>query len=145
MRIIEPHIHMLARTTDDYQKMAVSGICAVVEPAFWLGNDRKYAGSFFDYFDLLLEFESQRAKKYGLVHYSCIGVNPKEANNIEIAKEVISKMGDYLDRDRVVAVGEIGLDKITDAEEEVLRIQIRLGIAVLINDALLKLLPESLL
>jgi len=128
MKIIEPHIHMLARTTDDYQRMAVSGICAVIEPAFWLGHDRKYAGSFFDYFDLLLEFESQRARKYGIEHYSCIGVNPKEANNIEIAKEVISKMGDFLDREKVVGVGEIGLDKITDAEEEVLRLQIRLGI-----------------
>ena len=92
MKIIEPHIHMLARTTDDYQKMAVAGICAVVEPSFWLGNDRKYAESFFDYFDLLIDFESQRAEKYGLKHFTCIGLNPKEANNIEVSRKVIAGM-----------------------------------------------------
>jgi len=127
MKIIEPHIHMLARTTDDYQKMAVAGICAVVEPSFWLGNDRKYAESFFDYFDLLIDFESQRAKKYGLKHFTCIGLNPKEANNLEVSRKVIEGMEAFLKRDTVVAVGEIGFDTLTDAEEEMFRAQLQIG------------------
>jgi predicted metal-dependent TIM-barrel fold hydrolase len=48
--IIEPHIHMYSRTTDDYQKMYKAGIRACVEPSFWMGADRRYAGTFFDYF-----------------------------------------------------------------------------------------------
>lgn len=127
MKIIEPHIHMLARTTDDYQKMAVGEICAVVEPAFWLGHDRKYAESFFDYFDLLIEFESKRAEKYGMKHFTCIGLNPKEANNLGVARKVIDGMKPYLERDTVVAVGEIGFDQITDAEEEMFRAQLRIA------------------
>ncbi|MDX9703653.1 MAG: TatD family hydrolase [Candidatus Auribacterota bacterium] len=127
MRIIEPHIHMLARTTDDYQKMAVGGICAVVEPSFWLGHDRKYAESFFDYFDLLIEFESRRAEKYGMKHFTCIGLNPKEANNIDTALKVVEGMKRFLDRSTVVGIGEIGFDQITDAEEEMFRAQLRIA------------------
>ncbi|MCY2929026.1 MAG: hydrolase TatD, partial [Planctomycetota bacterium] len=37
MVIIEPHIHMYSRTTDDYQAMYAAGIRACVEPSFWLG------------------------------------------------------------------------------------------------------------
>jgi len=41
MKIIDPHIHAIARTTDDLEAMATAGIVAVVEPAFWLGSDRR--------------------------------------------------------------------------------------------------------
>jgi predicted metal-dependent TIM-barrel fold hydrolase len=51
MRIIEPHAHMIARVTDDYERMALAGIEAVVEPAFWLGAPRTSAGTFVDYFE----------------------------------------------------------------------------------------------
>jgi hypothetical protein len=43
MRFIDPHIHMSARTTDDYERMAAAGIVALIEPAFWLGQPRTLA------------------------------------------------------------------------------------------------------
>ena len=79
--IIEPHIHMIARTTDDYMAMRANGIRVCVEPSFWLGENRRYAGSFFDYFRLSLEFEHTRAARYGIDHWSAIGMNPKEAGS----------------------------------------------------------------
>ena len=87
--IIEPHIHMIARTTDDYMAMRANGIRVCVEPSFWLGENRRYAGSFFDYFRLSLEFEHTRAARYGIDHWSAIGMNPKEAENRKLADEVI--------------------------------------------------------
>lgn len=62
MVIIEPHIHMYSRTTDDYQAMYSAGIRACVEPSFWLGSNRRYAGTFWDYFALILDFEMVRAE-----------------------------------------------------------------------------------
>ncbi len=41
MKIFDPHCHMVSRVTDDYEKMALAGVRAVVEPAFWLGEPRK--------------------------------------------------------------------------------------------------------
>jgi predicted metal-dependent TIM-barrel fold hydrolase len=110
MKIIEPHIHMFSRTTDDYQAMYNAGIRVCVEPSFWLGSNRRYAGSFFDYFRLILEFETLRAARFGIDHYSAIAFNPKEAENIGLVEEVLEGMGEYLDHPRCVAIGEIGLN-----------------------------------
>ncbi len=116
MIIIEPHIHTLARTTDDFQKMYATNIRVVVEPSFWLGVDRRYAGSFFDYFQLILEFEAIRLRRFGIDHFACIGFNPKESENRDLVDEVLEGMGEYLDHERCVALGEIGLNNITENE-----------------------------
>jgi len=128
MRILEPHIHMYSRTTDDYEELALAGAEMLVEPSFWLGSDRSCPETFYDYFNHMLEFEPTRAAKFGITHYTCIGVNPKEANNLELALQVVEGLTPYLDHPRCLAVGEIGLDKNTEAEVEVLRQQIRIGI-----------------
>ncbi|CQR73784.1 TatD related DNase [Sporomusa ovata DSM 2662] len=127
MKIFEPHIHMYSRTTDDYKKMALCGVRCIVEPAFWLGSDKKYPESFLDYFNHMMEFETKRAASFGMDYYACLAVNPKEANNITLAKEVVGRMVEYLDHPKCIAIGEIGLDKNTEAEVEVLRLQLRLA------------------
>jgi uncharacterized protein len=128
MRIIEPHIHMFSRTTDDYYMMAAAGIECVVEPAFWLGSDRTSVSSCTDYFEHLITVESVRANKYGIEYFTCIGLNPKEANNLSLANKVVDNLEPFLQRDRVVGVGEIGFDLITDAEEEIFRRQLKLAV-----------------
>jgi len=115
--IIEPHIHMYSRTTDDYQAMYRAGIRACVEPSFWLGANRRYAGTFFDYFQVILDFETVRARRFGIDHYAAISVNPKEAENVALAREVFAGMGEYLVHPRCVALGEIGFNNITPNEE----------------------------
>lgn len=117
MRICDPHIHMVSRVTDDYEKMAIAGIEMVVEPSFWMGEPRKHVGTFLDYFDSLVHFERERAARYGIRHYCTLSVNPREANNVKLAREVLKKMVPYLKDPSVVAVGEIGFDDITPAEE----------------------------
>jgi len=117
MVIIEPHIHMYSRTTDDYQAMYKAGIRACVEPSFWLGSSRRYAGTFFDYFQLILEFETVRARRFGIDHYCAISVNPKEADDRGLVDEVLAGIGPYLDHPRCVAVGEIGFNLLTPGEE----------------------------
>jgi len=117
MTIIEPHIHMYSRTTDDYAAMYEAGIRACVEPSFWLGANRRYAGTFFDYFLLILDFETVRARRFGIDHYAAISLNPKEAEDQGLADEVIDGLGDYLDHERCVALGEVGFNNITANEE----------------------------
>jgi predicted metal-dependent TIM-barrel fold hydrolase len=117
MTVIEPHIHMYSRTTDDYQRMYAAGIRACVEPSFWMGCDRRYAGTFFDYYQLILEFETIRARRFGIDHYSAVSLNPKETENRALADEVMDGLGEYLDHERCVALGEIGFNNITPNEE----------------------------
>ena len=127
MIIIEPHIHMLSRTTDDYTAMYNAGIRCVVEPSFWQGASRRHAGTFYDYFALSLDFEPTRSVRYGIDHYSCISVNPKEADDLPLAMETLDGMDRWLDHPRCVCVGEIGFNRITPNEEQVFQRQLEMA------------------
>jgi predicted metal-dependent TIM-barrel fold hydrolase len=61
MQIIQPHYHAIARTAQDYERMAMSGVTAVCEPAFWADFDRRFPETFIDYFVQISEF----LEKYG--------------------------------------------------------------------------------
>ncbi|MCG1055874.1 TatD family hydrolase [Mycetohabitans sp. B5] len=128
MKMFDPHIHMTSRTTDDYQAMSNAGITVVVEPAFWMGQPRTHVGTFEDYFLSLLGWERFRAGQFGIRHFCTLGLNPKETNNPDIADGVIALLERYLDKDGVVAVGEVGFDDETPAEAHYFARQIELAI-----------------
>ncbi|MEU4039088.1 TatD family hydrolase [Streptomyces collinus] len=126
MRIFDPHIHMTSRTTDDYEAMRAAGVRAVVEPSFWLGQPRTSPASFLDYFDSLLGWEPYRAAQYGITHHCALALNPKEANDPRCVP-VIDELPHYLVKDHVVAVGEIGYDSLTPAEDTAFAAQLQLA------------------
>ena len=121
---IDPHIHMVSRTTDDYEAMRAAGIVATIEPAFWLGQPRTSAASFQDYFSMLVGWERFRAAQFGIRHYCAIGLNSKEANHERMADEVMELMPLYASKEGVVAIGEIGYDDMTDLEDRYFRKQL---------------------
>ena len=127
MKLFDPHVHMTSRTTDDYQAMSDAGIRAIVEPAFWLGQPRTHVGTFEDYFLSLLGWERFRASQFGIRHLCTMGMNPKEANNPRIAEGVLELLALYVEKEGVVAVGEIGYDDITPTEEKYFAAQIELA------------------
>ena len=126
MRIFDPHIHMTSRTTNDYEALYASGVRALVEPAFWLGQPRTNVGSFIDYFDALLGWERFRAAQFGIRHHATIALNPKEANDPRCVP-VLEEIPRYLIKEGVVAVGEIGYDSMTPAEDEAFSRQLELA------------------
>ncbi|MEE9362175.1 MAG: TatD family hydrolase [Cellulophaga sp.] len=127
MMYIDPHVHMSARTTDDYEAMAAAGVVAVIEPSFWLGQPRTQVGSFQDYFSSLVGWEPFRASQFGIKHYCTIGLNSKEANNEALAEQVMELLPLYLHKENVVAIGEIGYDDQTPAEDKYFRAQLELA------------------
>jgi predicted metal-dependent TIM-barrel fold hydrolase len=127
MRYIEPHAHMVSRVTDDYQAMAAAGCQAVCEPAFWAGFDRSSARGFFDYFRQLTEYEPRRAAKFGLPHFCWLCLNPKEAEDLKLADEVLALIPEFLDGPTVLGVGEIGLNKNSRNELKVLERHVELA------------------
>lgn len=127
LQIIDPHIHMTSRTTDDYEAMAEAGVVAVIEPAFWLGQPRTQVGSFQDYFSSLVGWEPFRASQFGIKHYCTIGLNSKEANNEPLAEAVMELLPLYLQKENVVAIGEIGYDDQSPEEDRFFRAQLELA------------------
>jgi predicted metal-dependent TIM-barrel fold hydrolase len=119
MNYIDPHIHMVSRTTDDYKRMALAGCVLVSEPAFWAGFDRSGPEGFRDYFRQLVQFERNRAGLYKIEHHTWLCINAKEAENVELSREVIRMIPEFLDHSSVLGIGEIGLNKNTKNEATV--------------------------
>jgi predicted metal-dependent TIM-barrel fold hydrolase len=128
MYFIDPHVHMISRTTDDYERMARMGCVALSEPAFWAGFDRGSAEAFRDYFRQLTDFEPKRASWSGIQHYTWLCINAKEAENVQLSREVIEIIPDFLDKPNVLGIGEIGLNKNTLNESTIFEEQYDLAL-----------------
>src|SRR5947208_13980602 len=127
MRYIEPHGHMVSRTTNDYIDMVTAGCQAVSEPAFWAGFDRSSVDGFYDYFCQLTEHEPKRAAKFNLPHFSWLCINPKESEDVKLAEDVIAIIPKFLDKPTVLGIGEIGLNKNSRNEMKVLEMHVDLA------------------
>jgi predicted metal-dependent TIM-barrel fold hydrolase len=127
MLIFEPHIHMYSRITDDYERMALAGVRAVLEPAFWLGQPRTNVATFVDYFETLIGWERFRAQQFGIHHFCTMGLNPREANDDRVNNDVLAVLPRYAEKDSCLGIGEIGLDDQTKKEEEFFLRQLELA------------------
>ncbi|WP_235939385.1 MULTISPECIES: TatD family hydrolase [unclassified Salipiger] len=127
MMLIDPHAHMISRTTDDYEAMAAAGVVALIEPAFWLGQPRTFVGTYVDYLSTIVGWERFRAGQFGIRHYCTIGLNSKEANNEELAEGVMEWLPRFALKEGVVAIGEIGYDEQTALEDKYFRLQLTLA------------------
>jgi len=125
---IDLHAHMVSRTTDDYERMALTGCVALTEPAFWAGYDRTSADAFADYFDRITDFEPKRAVKYGIAHYTWLCLNPKEGEDRELARRVLELIPQFLDRPNVLGIGEIGVNRVTRNELATFRDHVELAV-----------------
>ncbi len=127
MMFIDPHAHMISRTTDDYEAMAAAGVVALIEPAFWQGQPRTHVGTYEDYLSAIMGFERFRAGQFGIRHYCTVGLNSKEANNEALAEGVMELLPRFALKDGVVAIGEIGYDEQTELEDRYFRAQLELA------------------
>ncbi|MFM1941953.1 MAG: hypothetical protein RI897_935 [Verrucomicrobiota bacterium] len=140
MRYIEPHAHMVSRTTDDYLAMVASGCAAVCEPAFWAGFDRSSPEGFRDYFLQLTEYEPKRAAKFGLPHFCWLCINPKESEDTQLAQAVLDLIPSFLNKPNVLGIGEIGLNK--NSRNELLILEKHVDLAAANNQLILVHTPH---
>lgn len=127
MKFVDPHIHMVSRTTDDYQSLFDAGVMLVIEPAFWVGQPRTGLSTFQDYYSSLMGWERFRAAQFGIRHFCTIGLNSREANNEQLAEQVMEMLPFFIHKDGVLGIGEIGFDDQTPLEEKFYRAQLELA------------------
>src|SRR5690606_29578733 len=127
MKFVDPHIHMVSRTTDDYQALFDAGVLLIIEPAFWVGQPRTGLDTFKDYYSSLIGWERFRASQFGIRHFCTIGLNSREANNEPLAEQVMDLLNHFIYKEGVLGIGEIGFDDQTAAEEKYYRAQLELA------------------
>jgi hypothetical protein len=120
--------------------MSQAGCVAVTEPAFWAGFDRSSAQGFHDYFRQLTDTEPKRAANYGINHHCWLCINPKEAEDVGFAREVISIIPQFIDCENVLGIGEIGLNK--NSKNELIILEEQLALAERTNQLVLVHTPH---
>jgi len=145
MQLIDPHVHMDALTKNSLELMAISGIVAVIGDGAPSEGLAVSASAATDFFERTLDYDTRRGseafiKVYTLVGLNMFGVPPDYEKVLEVLPE-------YLNRERVVGLGEIGLDpksrRCPDLakQEEILKAELKM--AKEYNKAVLMHLPSA--
>ena len=101
---------------------------SLCEPAFWAGFDRSSADGFHDYFRQLTEYEPKRAARFGIRHFCWLCINPKEADDPGFAREVMALIPDFIEKENVLGIGEIGLNKNTRSELKIFEEHVQIAL-----------------
>jgi predicted metal-dependent TIM-barrel fold hydrolase len=127
VRLFDAFSHMTWRSSAEYKALARAGVASVVEPCTWHGQPRTHVGTFEDHFAALLSWEPYRAERAGVRHHCALGLNAREANDAALAEGVLWLLPRLLERDGVVAVGALGFEEFSDAEEDAFARQLELA------------------
>lgn len=109
MRMIDSHLHIDSRTREELALMATAGVTTVVAMTYYPHLHLSITSqTLLDYFERTLRFETWRGKQELVDVYVGIALNPVSIPpDYDKVLEVIPK---YLAEERVVAIGEIGLE-----------------------------------
>ncbi len=118
MRIFDAHIHADVRSFEDFQKMSLMGVRAVLVCAHNSVNFTSLS-SLTDHFDSLLDRQCKRMAANRIIPLVALGIHPRGIPGADW-EEAVKLLPEYLTREKVVAVGEIGLDLGGSLEEKVL-------------------------
>lgn len=125
MPIFDSHIHADTRGWEDLHTLSLFGTRAVVTCAHDF-FDFSGPQSVFDHYRRLLSFDCLRLRMNHIQPFVALGIHP-EGIPREGVDEVLARLPEFLAQEPVVAVGEIGLQKGSDQEIEVLRRQLQIG------------------
>ena len=78
--------------------------------------------------DLVPVPAAARAAKFLLPHFSWLCLNPKESEDLALARDVLAVIPEFLDRPNVLGIGEIGLNRNTRNEMTVLERHVELAV-----------------
>jgi predicted metal-dependent TIM-barrel fold hydrolase len=126
MRYIDPHLHTILLDDGVMMKIALTGMEACVIPMFHCLNGIFEADAVLTLWDRSLDFELKRGGAVGYEAFVSLGV-PFCGLTEKGADECLKRLPDYLKNDRVVALGEIGLDVGTDFEKRLFRAQLQIA------------------
>lgn len=125
MRIFDAHIRSDTRSDDDLKNLAYFDTESVVTTAH-ARRQFERAEDLLAYFEELRTEEFERIESCGIDPHVAVGVLP-DARPRRSHPEVWTEMPEVLERDRVSAVGEIGVWKDTDDQWELFERQVRMA------------------
>ena len=119
--MIDTHIHADARSSEDFEKMYLAGIDKAITCSYYpykIPNDTVLL----NHLNRILEFDTKRAKQYGLDLKVALGIHP---TNCDVESDrIFQNLTEWISSKQIVAIGEIGLEYLTDNELTVFKKQL---------------------
>ncbi|MEA4957610.1 hypothetical protein SDC9_21256 [bioreactor metagenome] len=122
--MIDTHIHADARSSEDFEKMFISGINSAITCAFY---PYKLMDEIvlLNHLERILNYDTERAKKYGIDLKVALGIHP--SNIIKSPETIFEKLKEYIENKSIVAIGEIGLEDLNNEEKNIFKKQLEIA------------------
>ena len=114
-------MHADSRSSEDFEKMYLAGIDTAITCSFYpykIDNETVLL----NHLNRILEYDTKRAREYGLDLKVALGIHP--ANTLENPKIIYENLYGWIENKQIVAIGEIGLEDLTDSEIDIFKKQL---------------------
>ncbi len=111
--MIDTHMHADSRSSEDFEKMYTAGIDIAITCSYYpykIENEL----ILLNHLNRILEYDTKRAREYGLDLKVALGIHP--TNPVENPKIIYENLYKWIENKQIVAIGEIGLEDLTDIE-----------------------------
>ncbi len=113
--MIDTHIHADSRSGEDFRDMYLSGIDSAITCSYYPYRiDAE--NILLNHLNRILEFDTKRAAEYGIDLKVALGIHP--TNSIAKNEMIFESLHKWIEEKRIIAIGEIGLEDLTDLEIE---------------------------
>ena len=119
--MIDTHMHADSRSGEDFEKMYLAGIDTAITCSFYPYRI-EHEMILLNHLNRILEFDTRRASEYGLDLKVALGIHPANANIKPDA--IFENLYEWIEAEDIVAIGEIGLDELTESEIDVFKRQL---------------------
>lgn len=111
--MIDTHIHADSRSGEDFREMFLSGIDKAITCSYYPYRiDAEII--LLNHLNRILEFDTRRALEYGIDLKVALGIHP--TNTIAKPEIIYKNLYDWISNGQIVAIGEIGLEDLTEDE-----------------------------
>ena len=119
--MIDTHMHADARSGEDFKEMYCAGIETAITCSYY-PYKIPHEMILLNHLNRILEFDTKRAKEHGLDLKVALGIHPTNSNvNPE---SIFENLYGWIESQQIVAIGEIGLEDLTDNEITIFKQQL---------------------
>ena len=119
--MIDTHMHADARSGEDFREMYLAGIdCAITCSYYPYKIPQDIV--LLNHLNRILELDTKRAAEYGLELKVALGIHPTNSNVKPDA--IFESLYGWIEADQIIAIGEIGLEDLTDNEIDIFKRQL---------------------
>lgn len=111
--MIDTHMHADSRSSEDFEKMYLAGIKTAITCSYYPYRI-EHEIILLNHLNRILEYDTKRASEYGLDLKVALGIHP--TNTIKNPEPIYENLYRWIENNQIVAIGEIGLEDLTDAE-----------------------------